>query len=284
MNPVATKTNQARSLTAAAEVPGGALMIQGGDFGSATKPKCRQLIAEMLKARKIQDLYKQPRQWQQTPSATLGRRTIPGSGFFKNPQGVACAALPAAVISCTNLLGSRAWDNLGDTIKAGAGKTCKALTTSSRRSSFGDPLSKCGGIVTTTEVPPRASSNRRIIPPSVDALLALLTGIITAGPYRETLVYWPIFIAALLVMSFFNHVLLTIAFGGSIGKLLTGLRTIRISDLEKPTLGQATRRWLWGFFYISYIPIMILTGTDMDHHDIAGLRIVRRIDVRRLKG
>lgn len=138
--------------------------------------------------------------------------------------------------------------------------------------------------MTSTEVPPRASSNRRIIPPAVDGLLALLTGIIATGPYRETLVYWPIFIAALLVMSFCNHVLLTIAFGGSIGKLLTGLRTIRISDLEKPTIGPATRRWLWGFFYILCVPIMMLTGTDMDHLDIAGLRIVRRVDVRRLKG
>ncbi|NBE95514.1 RDD family protein [Nonomuraea sp. KC401] len=138
--------------------------------------------------------------------------------------------------------------------------------------------------MTSTEVPPRASSNRRIIPPSVDALLALLAGIIVSDPLNGTLAYWPAFVGALLVLSFCNHVLLTIALGGSVGKLLTGLRTVRTSDLEKPTIGQATRRWLWGFFYIAYIPIMVVTGTDMDHHDIAGLRIVRRADVRRLKG
>ncbi|MFG1696902.1 RDD family protein [Nonomuraea sp. NPDC049309] len=118
----------------------------------------------------------------------------------------------------------------------------------------------------------------------MDALLALVAGIQASEPLYPTLAYWPVFIAALLTMSFFNHVLLTIAFGGSIGKLLTGLRTIRTSDLEKPTIGQATRRWLWGFYYIACIPIMMLTGTDMDHLDIAGLRIVRRVDVRRLKG
>ncbi|SDL17570.1 RDD family protein [Nonomuraea maritima] len=138
--------------------------------------------------------------------------------------------------------------------------------------------------MTSTEVPPRASSNRRIIPPSVDGLLALLAGIIASDPLIETIYYWPTFVGALLVMSFCNHVLVTIATGGSVGKLLTGLRTVRTSDLEKPAIGQATHRWLWGFLYIAYIPIMVLTGTDMDHLDIAGLRIVRRVDVRRAKG
>ncbi|MFC7590969.1 hypothetical protein ACFQYP_50265 [Nonomuraea antimicrobica] len=41
---------------------------------------------------------------------------------------------------------------------------------------------------------------------------------------------------------------------GSIGKIISGLRLIRISDLGKPSIGQAIRRWLWGFFYILISP------------------------------
>ena len=155
--------------------------------------KLSELISEMLKARKIQDLYKQPWQWQQTLSAALKRWNLPGSGFFKNPPGVGTLArvtLPAAVISGAKeavapthdgaqgwvdrgmgalqaggaiavmggagiatalgasaavaaavpvagwvalgvtgayFLGSWAWDNWGDTIKAGAGKAVQGV-------------------------------------------------------------------------------------------------------------------------------------------------------------
>lgn len=138
--------------------------------------------------------------------------------------------------------------------------------------------------MTPTEVPPRASSNRRIIPPFTDGFLAVAIGLFVGETMYGSLYYWPLVIAVLLGVSFSNHVLLTIVTGGSIGKLITGLRIVRTSDLEKPTVGEAVRRWLWGFVYIAYSPILFLTGTDMDHLDIAGLRIVRRVDVRRAKG
>jgi hypothetical protein len=151
--------------------------------------KLSELISEMLKARKIQDLYKQPWQWQQTLAATMKRWKIPGGGVLtKNPPGAgtlaryllpvtavaglkeavapthdgtqgwvdrgmgalqaggaiavmggasmatalgASAAVAAAVpvagwvalgVAGAYFLGSWAWDNWGDTIKAGVGK------------------------------------------------------------------------------------------------------------------------------------------------------------------
>lgn len=138
--------------------------------------------------------------------------------------------------------------------------------------------------MTSTDVPPRASSNRRIVPPFTDGLLALGSGLIVGETLYGTAYYWPAVIGVLLGVSFGNHVILTILTAGSIGKLLTGLRIVRVDDLAKPTLAQATRRWLWGFLYIAVSPVLFLTGTDLDHLDIAGLRIVRRADLRRREG
>ncbi|NBE95515.1 hypothetical protein FE391_20750 [Nonomuraea sp. KC401] len=65
--------------------------------------KLSELISEMLKARKIQDLYKQPWKWQQTLSAALKRLKIPGAGLLtRNPPGAGIFArvtLPAAAVT-----------------------------------------------------------------------------------------------------------------------------------------------------------------------------------------
>ncbi len=65
--------------------------------------KLGDLIAETLKARKIQDLYKQPWKWQQTVSAAMQRLRVPGAHLLvKNPPGAGVLAritLPAAVVS-----------------------------------------------------------------------------------------------------------------------------------------------------------------------------------------
>ncbi|GGM89564.1 hypothetical protein GCM10010106_41260 [Thermopolyspora flexuosa] len=134
-----------------------------------------------------------------------------------------------------------------------------------------------------TEVPPLASSNRRIIPIWTDGPLALFAGSVGAVLFGRILHEWVAFACTLLLWSFCNHVLLTVAVGGSIGKLIGGLRLIRTADLRKPTFRQAVHRWLWGFFYILISPFLMLTGTDVDHLDIAGLRIVRRADLRRIR-
>ncbi len=64
--------------------------------------KLNDLIAEMLKARKIQDLYKQPWKWQQSVSAAMQRLRIPGAHLLvKNPPGAGLFArvtLPLAVV------------------------------------------------------------------------------------------------------------------------------------------------------------------------------------------
>ncbi|HEX4817673.1 MAG TPA: hypothetical protein VFV66_33455 [Nonomuraea sp.] len=65
--------------------------------------KLNELIAEVLKARKIQDLYKQPWKWQQAVSAGMQRLRIPGAHLLvKNPPGTGVFArvtLPLAVVS-----------------------------------------------------------------------------------------------------------------------------------------------------------------------------------------
>ncbi|MEV4580267.1 RDD family protein [Nonomuraea jabiensis] len=129
------------------------------------------------------------------------------------------------------------------------------------------------------DVPPLASSNRRILPIWTDGLLAVAVGIVGGELLGRTANYWVAVAGTLLLASFCNHVLLTISAGGSIGKLISGLRLIRISDLGKPGIGQAVHRWLWGFFYIMISPVLFLTGSDVDHLDIAGLRIVRKADL-----
>ncbi|MFC4008443.1 RDD family protein [Nonomuraea purpurea] len=132
-----------------------------------------------------------------------------------------------------------------------------------------------------SKAPSLASSNRRIIPIYADGFLAICAGAVGGEPFGQEPFYWVAFAGALLLMSFCNHVLLTISTGASIGKLIGGLRVIRVADLGRPRLGPAVRRWLWGFYYILLGPVMFLTGTDMDHMDVAGLRIVRRADLRR---
>ncbi|MEV0380531.1 hypothetical protein [Nonomuraea sp. NPDC050643] len=65
--------------------------------------KLNELIAEVLKARKIQDLYKQPWKWQQAVSAAMKRLRVPGAHLLvKNPPGAGVFAritLPLAVVS-----------------------------------------------------------------------------------------------------------------------------------------------------------------------------------------
>ncbi|WP_157249242.1 RDD family protein [Nonomuraea typhae] len=131
----------------------------------------------------------------------------------------------------------------------------------------------------STKVPPLASSNRRIVPIWTDGLLAIGAGIVGGELFGRTINYWAAVVGALLVASLCNHVILSVLAGGSIGKLISGLRIIRTADLGKPGFGQAIRRWLWGFFYIVISPVLFLSGSDVDHLDIAGLRIVRKIDL-----
>ncbi|WP_431929881.1 RDD family protein [Nonomuraea jabiensis] len=133
----------------------------------------------------------------------------------------------------------------------------------------------------STEVPPLASSNRRILSIWADGLFALGFGIVGGEIFGRTVSYWAAAGGALLLASWCNHVILAVLAGGSIGKQISGLRLIRTSDLGKPALGQAIRRWLWGFFYIVISPVLILSGSDVDHLDIAGLRTIRRADLRR---
>ncbi|MFI7230588.1 hypothetical protein ACIBO5_45900 [Nonomuraea angiospora] len=65
--------------------------------------KLNELIAEVLKARKIQDLYKQPWKWQQTVSTAMKRLRVPGAQLLvKNPPGAGVFAritLPLAVVT-----------------------------------------------------------------------------------------------------------------------------------------------------------------------------------------
>ncbi|MGW4412404.1 RDD family protein [Nonomuraea sp. NPDC004702] len=136
------------------------------------------------------------------------------------------------------------------------------------------------------EVPPLASSNRRILPIWTDGLFALGVGsvageaAVVAEAFGWSANFWVAGTVALLLASFCNHVILTVLTGGSIGKLIGGLRVVRVDDLRKPRIGQAIHRWLWGFFYILISPLLMVLDSDIDHLLIAGLRIVRRVNLR----
>lgn len=94
--------------------------------------------------------------------------------------------------------------------------------------------------------------------------------------------FWGAAIAAGLGFSFFNQVVLTLSAQASIGKLLTGLRVVRTTDAGRPRPWQSCVRWLFGLTWlVIMVPIHVLTDSDLDQQDAAGLRIVRRRMMRR---
>ncbi|WP_241192691.1 RDD family protein [Streptomyces sp. ADI96-02] len=99
----------------------------------------------------------------------------------------------------------------------------------------------------------------------------------------------------LLVLSFANQVLLTMAVRASAGKLIMGLRVIRLPDAGRPGFRRLVLRWLYGLFWLPLQPWYRLRGARPGGErpverpggcrvegpeDLAGVRQVRHSDLR----
>ncbi|MET8682762.1 RDD family protein [Streptomyces sp. NPDC004732] len=134
-----------------------------------------------------------------------------------------------------------------------------------------------------------ATQPRRLTASAVDALTALLCGLVAAAAVGVTAAdgvvevrvqspaMWAAALGAALGFSLLNHVLLTRLTRASLGKLLTGLRVVRAADAGRPRLLPLTGRWLFGFYWMAvFVPLHVLTDSDVEQQDAVGLRVVRR--------
>lgn len=142
----------------------------------------------------------------------------------------------------------------------------------------------------TTRGPQPAGQGRRFAAAVIDAMLALGSGLAAgvgsvAAKVSDRVAFlepqgrsfWLVALAAAVLVSFLNHVLLTVLARASVGKLLVGLRAVRESDGGRPRVGQALKRWLVGYYWAFVIvPIHVAADSSVGQEDLAGLRTVRR--------
>ncbi|MDT9690567.1 RDD family protein [Streptomyces sp. P9(2023)] len=89
--------------------------------------------------------------------------------------------------------------------------------------------------------------------------------------------WWVAILTVALAFSFCNHVGLTFATRTSIGKAVCGLRVVRAVDSGRPRLLQLVGRWLFGFYWmVLFVPLHVLTDSDVEQQDAVGLRVMRR--------
>ncbi len=136
---------------------------------------------------------------------------------------------------------------------------------------------------------PAPTQVRRITAATVDALIALVCGLVAGAAAGVKVIdgvvelrpqspaVWGAALGTALGLSFVNHVLLTLATRASLGKLITGLRVVRALDGGRPGLLRLTGRWLFGFYWtVVFVPIHLATDSDVEQQDAVGLRIVHR--------
>ncbi|MEU2820841.1 RDD family protein [Streptomyces bacillaris] len=103
-------------------------------------------------------------------------------------------------------------------------------------------------------------------------------------------------VAQLTALSFANQVLLTMAVRASAGKLIMGVRVIRLPDAGRPEFRRLVLRWLYGLFWLPLQPWRHLRRATAGppprerlggcpraaatHADLAGVRQVHRGDLR----
>lgn len=131
-------------------------------------------------------------------------------------------------------------------------------------------------------MPPEAGEGWLIWAAIVDCLVSPLAGVaLVAGALQYSLgepVFAPAVIGLAVAVSFANHVLGTVLFRGSVGKLLFGLRVVRVTDGHRSGFWRAVGRWLLGFVLLG---VMMLAQDGGGIGEAAGLRVIRRRDERR---
>lgn len=108
-------------------------------------------------------------------------------------------------------------------------------------------------------IPKGTGETRRYLAVGLDCYLCLLVvgllvhsclGPAHAGAGRTAAVL----IGHLTVLSFANQVLLTMAVRASAGKLIMGVRVIRLPDAGRPEFRRLVLRWLYGLFWLPLQP------------------------------
>ncbi|MFF2008045.1 RDD family protein [Streptomyces sp. NPDC058195] len=102
---------------------------------------------------------------------------------------------------------------------------------------------------TATRVPPRVGEMRRYLAVGLDCYLCLVTAGLLARPHMDTATAVEaagLLLGPALAFSFLNHVVLTSLAGAGAGKLLMGIRVVRMPDAGRPGPWTLARRWLYG--------------------------------------
>ncbi|MFJ1846297.1 MULTISPECIES: RDD family protein [unclassified Streptomyces] len=140
---------------------------------------------------------------------------------------------------------------------------------------------------------------RRYLAVGLDCYLCLVTAGLLARPYVHTAGVPEIaglLLGPALAFSFLNQVVLTAAAGGGAGKLIMGIRVIRLPGAGRPGPRLLVRRWLYGLCRLPLQPWYVLRSYlagpgalplsafwTSGHTDLMGLRQVRRGDLAVLR-
>ncbi|MFJ6010737.1 RDD family protein [Streptomyces sp. NPDC092952] len=90
---------------------------------------------------------------------------------------------------------------------------------------------------------------RRYLAVGLDVYLCLITTGLLARPHLDTATAAEaagLLLGPALAFSFLNHVVLTALAGAGAGKLLMGIRVVRMPDAGRPGPWTLARRWLYG--------------------------------------
>lgn len=144
-------------------------------------------------------------------------------------------------------------------------------------------------------VPKGTSDMRRYLAVGIDSYLCLLSvgllvrSCLNSGGAGHAVA---LLVVQLVTLSFANQVLLTLAVRASAGKLIMGVRVIRLPDAGRPGFRLLVRRWLYGLLWLPRRPWHRLHGPaaagpdrapgrpSEAPEDLAGVRQVRRSDLR----
>ncbi|GAB2906621.1 RDD family protein [Streptomyces mayteni] len=129
--------------------------------------------------------------------------------------------------------------------------------------------------------PKKADEGWLVAATFTDLLLALGVGLVVlwrTAPDPDGLVDLALPLGCALAASFVNHVLGTMVFGGSLGKLLWGLRVIRATDGRRPGFFRAVGRWLVGF---ALLALMVVLQNGEGVGQAYDVRTVRRRELQR---
>ncbi|MDT0347581.1 RDD family protein [Streptomyces litchfieldiae] len=127
-----------------------------------------------------------------------------------------------------------------------------------------------------------ADEGRLVLATATDVLLTLGIGFVGARALAvedlDFLGYLLPFVGCALAFSFVNHVFGMWLCRASVGKLLWGLRVVRVRDGGRPGFWRAVGRWLVGYVLL-VLMMMVEDGGGVG--EACGLRTVRRRDLRR---